>query len=183
MKVVIIGTAGRTNRDKLSLKLWRDMIAKAKELTPKGAHGISGGAAWADHLVVELYRIGHLANLTLHLPAPINPVNYDYIGPFKSAASAANFYHYQFSDVLGYDTKRQIVEALATLPATYTAQEPAEGFRAMFTRNAIVAKEVTADDLSLAYTWGKDGVEDSGTKNTWDQIKVGNKIHVSLHSL
>lgn len=183
MKTIIIGTAGRSHQENLTLPLWHAMVAKALELTPKGAHGISGGAAWADHLAVELYRLGHLSELTLHLPAPLNPNNYDYIGPSKSAASAANYYHYQFSDALGYDTKRQIVEALATTGAHHTTQESAPGFKAMFTRNALVAKEATLSDSALAFTWDHHGLTDSGTKNTWDQIHTPHKTHVSLYTL
>ena len=183
MKTIIIGTAGRSHQDRLTPHLWQAMVAKALELTPKGSHGVSGGAAWADHLAVELYRLGHLSGLTLHLPAPLDPNNYDYIGPPKSAASAANYYHYLFSDALGYDTKKQIAQALVTIGATHTAQPPAPGFKAMFTRNAIVAKEATEPGLSIAFTWDHGALTDSGTKNTFDQIKLGTKTHVSLYSL
>ena len=55
MKAVIIGTAGRSHKELLTDKAWSNMVAKARELVPKGAMGISGGAAWADHIAVELY--------------------------------------------------------------------------------------------------------------------------------
>jgi hypothetical protein len=75
MKAVIIGTAGRSHKELLTDKTWPNMVAKARELVPKGAMGISGGAAWADHIAVELYRLGHLSQLMLHLPAPIDNVS------------------------------------------------------------------------------------------------------------
>lgn len=181
MQAVIIGTAGRSNRDSLSLKVWENMIAKAKEIVPKGVRGISGGAAWADHIAVELFRIGHLSELKLHLPAPLDNWNACYIGGHKSAASAANYYHGMFSQVLQTNTIQQIVEASQCIGCGYTYQPVDMGLRAMFVRNALVAKEVSGDDMVLAYTWDRGEISDSGTKNTWDQIKVSNKQHVSMY--
>ena len=82
MKAVIIGTAGRSHKELLTDKTWSNMVAKARELVPKGAMGISGGAAWADHIAVELYRLGHLSQLMLHLPAPIDNVSCCFVGGY-----------------------------------------------------------------------------------------------------
>lgn len=179
-KAIIIGTAGRGNRELLSKALWFKMLDKAKELIPKGTIGISGGAAWSDHIAVELYRQGHLHDLILHLPSPINGNLFK--GRFGSAGAAANYYHKLFSEVIGVDSIRQITEAIET-GIQYTSQEPNTGLRAMFVRNSIVAKEADLKTLTVAFTWSRDGLEDSGTKHTWDLIKQGDKIHVSLHDL
>lgn len=187
MKAVIIGTAGRSHRESLSIKVWSNMVAKAKEIIPHGAMGISGGAAWADHIAVELYRLGHLSQLKLHLPAPLDNVNGCFIGGYmggpKSAASAANYYHGLFSNILNRNTIYDIVEATQTIGCGYTFQPSDMGLRAMFVRNAIVAKEVSEGDMALAYTWDRGELSDSGTKNTWDQIKITNKHHVSMFDM
>ena len=187
MKAVIIGTAGRSHKELLTDKAWSNMVAKARELVPKGAMGISGGAAWADHIAVELYRLGHLSQLMLHLPAPIDNISCCFVGGYiggpKSAASAANYYHGMFSQVLQRNTLQDIVEAIQTIGCGYTFQPPDMGLRAMFVRNALVAKEVSEGDMALAYTWDRGELSDSGTKNTWDQIKISNKQHVSMFDM
>lgn len=183
MKSVIIGTAGRTNRELLTPKVWSNMVAIAKEKVPKNSTGVSGGAAWADHLAVELYIIGHLSQLQLHLPAPLDNCRNYFVGGTKSAASASNYYHELFSNVIGRNTILDIVEATQTIGCGYTYQDPDIGFKALFIRNKLVANEVKENDMVLAFTWGIDTVEDSGTKNTWDQIMIKNKVHISMHDM
>ena len=187
MKAVIIGTAGRSHRESLSIKVWSNMVAKAKEMIPKGAMGVSGGAAWADHVAVELYIQGHLSQLQLHLPAPLDNISCCFMGGSmggpKSAGAAANYYHGMFSNILGRNTIQDIVEASESIGCGYTYQHHDMGLRAMFVRNAVVAKEVSEGDMVLAYTWDRGELSDSGTKNTWDQIKITNKHHVSMFDM
>lgn len=173
-KIAIIGTAGRDKSKPMDAKLWRWMVADAIKHIKKGSHLVSGGAAWADHLAVHLFLIGHAGELTLHLPAPIR--NGWFEGPYKSAASAANYYHGMFSAVIGKHSIGEI-ELAADMPMCHGTVEPvAAGYGAMFNRNAKVAK---ADGM-LAYTFGIGDVPaDGGTKDTWDKC-LGERLHITL---
>lgn len=174
-KIAIIGTAGRDKTKPMTHRLWNWMVADAKSRTGPGDHLVSGGAAWADHLAVQLFLDGHVKALTLHLPAPF--ANGVFIGPYRSAASAANYYHQLFSNELEVNTLSEI-ELAASMPnCDGTFEQAAEGYGAMFARNKKVA---AAADLLLAYTFGEGDVPaDGGTKDTWDQCK-GKRIHISL---
>lgn len=85
MIVSIIGTSGRKDADKLTRASFNWMIARAiqyiKDLAPRDvpreklhtwAHAnidlVSGGSAWADHVVVHLWQRLWCRTLTLHLP-------------------------------------------------------------------------------------------------------------------
>lgn len=180
-KYAIIGTAGRDKTKPMTYQLWKFMIKHAWDHIPKGQHVVSGGAAWADHLAVFLFLEGHAKELTLYLPAPIKDGWFD--GPYKSAGSAANFYHGQFSAVVGYHSIGQI-ELAAREPGCHGEFEPSgPGYGALFARNAKVAADC---DHMLAYTFGR-GTEpaDGGTKDTWDKAsRLGDRrIHVPLPEL
>jgi DNA helicase II / ATP-dependent DNA helicase PcrA len=180
MKVAIIGTAGRDKGRSYTLDLWAKMWDDAcKRFTAgKDYTLVSGGAAWADHLAVELFLAGNVKHLILHLPSMFNFRRF--VGPSNSSASAANYYHEQFTKITGFDSRRQIEEALSKNGCTYTEQPSAAGYGGMFARNVLVAQAV---DACLAYTWGE-GTEptDGGTKYTWDRI-TGRKVHVDLSTL
>lgn len=175
MKIAIIGTAGRDKTKPMTKRLWNWMIEHAKAHIPEGAHLVSGGAAWADHLAIYLFLKEHARELTLHIPAPY----YDgrFHGPMRSAASAANYYHGLFSKVVGYDTLAEIGK-VADMEHCHGSFQPAQdGYAAMFARNKLVAKEA---NKMFAYTFGTgDEPADGGTKNTWDQCR-GERIHVPL---
>jgi hypothetical protein len=176
-KIAIIGTAGRDKTKPMTRLLWDWMVEDATRRIPKGAHLVSGGAAWADHLAVELFRIEHAAKLTLHLPAPLGIQGFN--GPSKSAATAANYYHSLFGQVIGRNTVKDIIQSVACSECNYTTEPEAPGYGAMFARNAKVAR--TADEL-LAYTFGPGGVPaDGGTKNTWDQFAQLHRSYVRTH--
>ena len=178
----IIGTAGRDKEQKFDLETWEQMLADCRARVRPNDHAVSGGAAWADHLAVMMFLEGRIKELTLHLPAPMNDKN-QFEGPFKSAGSAANYYHEKFEAVAGYSSLDQIRDAIDH-GANVTYQPVAPGVGAMFTRNKIVAQQVNdAGDRGavLAYTYGEgDKPADGGTKNTWDQIKASEKIHVPM---
>ena len=175
MKIAIIGTAGRDKSKPMTRTLWNWMIIHATRHIPRESHLVSGGAAWADHLAVELFLMEHAAKLTLHLPAPYWDGRFH--GPMRSAASAANHYHWRFSKVVGYDTLSQI-GLVADMEHCYGSFQPTQdGYAGMFARNKKVAAEA---DKMFAYTFGTgDEPADGGTKNTWDQCK-GERIHVPL---
>ncbi|MEJ6003802.1 UvrD-helicase domain-containing protein [Paucibacter soli] len=175
--LAIIGTAGRDKDRPMTADLWGRMVADAKKRVRADDTVVSGGAAWADHLAVRLFLDGDVKDLVLHLPAPLK--NGKFQGPDKSAASAANWYHDLFQKATGVDARAEIAAA-ASKGATITEQPEAHDYKAMFARNAIVAKQSNA---VLAYTFGGgDEPADGGTKNTWDQIK-GDRIHVPLLAL
>lgn len=179
--VAIIGTAGRDKDRTYDLDLWCKMWDDACKRFVEGKHYhlVSGGAAWADHLAVELFLAKKVQRLTLHLPAVFDNVKYKFEGPPSSSASAANYYHEQFTKATGIDSRRQIAEALDRM-CDFTEQECTSGYGSMFARNILVAQEAEA---CLAYTWGEGSdPADGGTKYTWDRIK-GRKVHVSLGSL
>lgn len=173
--LAIIGTAGRSNQELLTRDLWNRMVEDVVPRVTPNTHVVSGGAAWADHLAVLLLIEGLIARLTLHLPAPFD--GHGFAGPPRSAASAANYYHERFSNVIGFDTLEDINLVLLDSRVTFTEEPFAEGYAAMFARNRKVA---TAARSLIAYTFGQgDQPADGGTKNTWDLCR-GEKTHVSL---
>lgn len=176
MTIAIIGTAGRDKSKPMTLELWKWMVRDVRARVPEGGDVGSGGAAWADHLAVSLMLTGYVKELKLHLPAPFDMKTKRFRGPLNSAASAANYYHEEFSKVIGRDTLGQIAEVLL-YPHVKVTQEPESvGYRGMFARNNRVARY----EEMLAYTFGKGDVPaDGGTKHTWDKCQ-GKKTHISL---
>ena len=176
MKIAIIGTAGRDKTKPMTLELWEWMLEHAKLNVPKSANLVSGGAAWADHLAVALFLEGHVKELTLHFPAPFLLDQCKFKGPTGSAASAANYYHSQFSKIIGANTLAEIAKAVGTEGVSTTFEPDAVGYGGMFARNLKVAQSGGL----LAYTFGRGDVPaDGGTKHTWDKC-VGKKYHVPL---
>lgn len=173
-KYGIIGTAGRDKTKPMTLALWQWMVADAMKRVPKGAHVVSGGAAWADHLAVILFLEGHASSLMLYLPSPMNLI---FEGPANSSASAANYYHDLFSNRIGRWSLEDIITASGMENCNGMCEPWAHGYRGMFARNAKVAAESTT---LLAYTFGEgDQPADGGTLDTWNKCK-GNRIHIQL---
>ena len=173
LTLAIIGTAGRDKTKPMTRSLWDWMVRDAAERVVFENRLVSGGAAWADHLAVALYISGAVDNLTLHLPAPFDGTRF--VGPDKSAASAANYYHGLFSRVLGINTLNEIAMVLEG-GAVVTYEPALHGYSGMFARNAKVARSAEM----LAYTFGAGDVPaDGGTKDTWDKCR-GKRTHVTL---
>lgn len=185
-RLAIIGTAGRDRTKSMDRALWEAMLADARARVQPGDELVSGGAAWADHLAVQLFLEGAAARLTLFLPAPLFKAHgpdgrwlFEEAGG-KSAGSAANFYHRRFSTELGVDTLAQLVQAAAA-GAVVHAEPVRPGFAAMFARNAKVASHCSA---VLAYTFAAgDLPADGGTRNTWEQVDSPDRTHVDLGAL
>ena len=177
-KIAIIGTAGRDKSKPMTMALWEWMVNDAVQRVPKGAHLVSGGAAWADHLAVELFLMDHAAKLTLHLPAPFK--DYRFVGPSRSSASAANYYHGEFSAVINHQTLGDIAQCEHARDCDGTYEDADEGYSGMFKRNDRIAKSA---DVMLAYTFGVGPQPaDGGTRHTWDRF-TGQKTHIELPSL
>ena len=126
--IALIGTAGRDKSKPMTANLWAAMVADALDRVPSGAALISGGAAWADHLAVELFLLGHASALRLHLPAPFATCD-AFAGGYGTAGGAANFYHQTFSKTTGKMSVREIAtEATACFAYTWgDGQEPTDG--------------------------------------------------------
>ena len=181
-RVAIIGTAGRDKGRVYDLNLWCNMWDDALSRFKDGEKYrlVSGGAAWADQLAVELFLAKpDQFELELYLPAPLSLTRGIYLGEKGSAGAASNYYHDKFLQQTGIDGRRQILQAIKQ-KCDVDWEESIAGMRAFFVRNKKVAE---ASDACLAYTWGE-GKEpaDGGTKNTWNQIK-GRRVHVPLTSL
>jgi hypothetical protein len=140
---------------------------------------VSGGAAWADHLAVNMFLDDldtiNITGLTLFLPAAFDLNSAQYVEQgFRSAGSVANYYHRKFSTKMCYNTMEEIVKA---------AQKGADLndlFKGFHNRNIQVGKS----DFILAFTWGEGDVpKDGGTKHTWDNSKAKKKLHISLKTL
>jgi hypothetical protein len=174
MKLGIIGTAGRGyDKNQLTKGMFASMCHGACIVINENKidHVISGGAAWADHVAVHLFLGGAIPNLTLHLPCEFR--NGAYWG--NRTAEIANFYHYSFSDVMGFKSLSQIEEAIKR-GANITVSK---GF---FVRNTLVADE---SDVMLAMTFGnKETLKDGGTADTMGKFLVrgGKAYHVDLHT-
>ena len=173
MKLAIIGTAGRReDAAKLTSGYYRSMLTVAQVVTEViGADTlVSGGAAWADAIAVDLYMADHARNLSLHLPTEFEggrfaEKSFDKFDP----GAVANYYHAKFSNVIGRDSLLQIRDAIRK--GAKVSVNPG-GFKA---RNTDVAEEA---DVLLAFTFsGGPLPRDGGTRDTWDKFtrKPGKK--------
>ena len=180
MRFAIIGTAGRDKSKPMTLETWNWMLDTSRQIIPQGSHLVSGGAAWADHIAVQLFLDGYADMLTLHLPAPLTNSK-QFAGGYGTSGGAANYYHSMFSRVIGQNTIEQIHDCGYMPNCVGSVQPMANGFGAMFARNKLVVSELNPDiDHMLAFTFGTNGVADGGTKHTWDMFRSGNKRHVQI---
>ncbi len=174
MTLGIIGTAGRGQDGVQFLDnpaYWRMMkvIAQTVATMLQPERLVSGGAAFSDHLAVQLYLEGFASDLTLHLPA-------DWLGHgFKEVKGSgnlsydpgrtSNYYHGLFSRDTQTDT---LAEIQAAIEKGATVKTGAGGFKE---RNTDIANEAST---MLAFTFGQGAaLKDGGTKDTW--VKFGLK--------
>lgn len=200
-RLAIVGTAGRgSDKDKLSHLVWDRMVRStttfilSKGIDPLNLELVSGGAAWADHLVVTLARLGAVSfsDVTLYLPTTLTKDGF--VGESewaKKTANTCNYYHRLFSSVTGVRS----IDDLNLLQdnGANVVTNPSGNFKA---RNTDVAKFVGDDGHLLAYTFGSDdstqppwtvrsfakgtkadiaGLKDGGTADTF------NKCNAHLH--
>lgn len=158
--LAIIGTAGRKeDRDRLHLSHWEDMFLASKKVVElEGADAlVSGGAAWADHVAIRLHLETKLP-LYIFLPYDLKDLN------------ICQYYHTQFSRVVGYDTWAEVLA------------QPHMKIGNFFGRNTEVAKRA---DTYLAATFGSGRVVKAG--GTLDTVrKMGERgvygYHLDLHT-
>ena len=175
----IIGTAGRgTDSGSLDIQTWKFMKASVGKLIEVTGcnHLISGGAAWADHLAVNLFlnNSEHLS-LTLHLPCEF--LNGKYIESSK-CGPISNHYHKKFSDKLGIDSLQQIESAI-NLGCEKTVSNDS-----FFERNAKISVD---SNILLAFTYGNEKeLKDGGTKDTFEKFlhkkDRGIAFHINLNN-
>lgn len=173
IKISIIGSAGREKPTLWTPGLYDRCIEYLIEHLPYSPELISGGAAWADHLAVTLYRRGIARALTLHIPAPWEEGKYKDNGIKGNAGGIANYYHSKFSTCMGVDTLLSIQKAKEQGAILI----PWDGFHR---RNLEVAK----CDIMYAFTFAQGSVPaDGGTAHTWGKCKSEKKIHINLGEL
>lgn len=158
--LAIIGTALRgDDYDKLTIQKWNKANAALIDFIDKHDvwNVISGGAAGFDHAAVRAYLKGHVATLSLRLPAKFAEGRF-FESNFDNTASTANHYHRRFSKKLGYDSLADLDYAITEMEANV---KYGNGF---FDRNAMVADEATQ---LIAFTFGdKQYLKDGGTAHT-----------------
>lgn len=173
----IIGTAGRgEDGQKLTKDSWDRMIVVANEaiVRTKPDCLVSGGAAWSDHLAVQLYMDwSNFIGLKLFFPVKFNGRfdEEELTVPFN-CGNVLNQYHREFSKVIGMDTFEQIQSVLDRGVECSSGK----GFHG---RNTQIANNST--DL-LAFTFGNgENLKDGGTKDTWDKFMKKEDRGVGYH--
>jgi hypothetical protein len=147
---------------------------------------VSGGAAGADHLAVDLWLRGISNRLELHLPAEFKNSHFIQTQTKSDAGRAAEYYHQVFENKTAIASTREIQKAIDK-GATVTVSP---GFHA---RNLLVGNV----DLLVAYTFGTStclvkqqdpgwknhvlaGLKNGGTAHTWDNSNAPVKLHTNL---
>lgn len=195
-KIAVIGTAGRRDDAvRLNRALYDAAYADVVDAVGRWgvSDGVSGGAAFADHLVVRAYLEGVLSALTLYIPAYFK--NGQYVPNPKvrfNPGDTCNVYHRKFSGSCGLDSLDEIARAI-------DKGAEVRVFEGFHRRNS----EVAADcKFMIAYTFGTGdhqefvpsdegfsksdaaGLKDGGTAHTWGECwKAERKRHVNLNRL
>ena len=203
--LAVIGTAGRKEDANFLahshyVRMCEATVSLLTHLNTdaKSIKVFSGGAAWADHIVVTLalQDIFLPENVTLYLPAEITQEGYiDSPESSSKTADTANYYHGAFSKKVGYNTLYQILE-LGRRGATLIPVKG--GFHA---RNTYVAKAVSPNGLLLACTFGSQttiqtpwsikrfqsttladqaGLKPGGSADCWNKCQAKEKWHLLI---
>lgn len=193
--VSIIGTAGRgSDGPRMSQALFeamRGVVVAELALRGHGSRDValrSGGAAWADHVAVDLFlappaSCGPFESLTLCLPAffrgnvlnEASPAFYDTGARdwIENPGGTANYYHRLFSAKLRRDTLAELAAAL-------------RGGALVLYKHGFQPRNILTGqcDLLIAFTWAPGAVpKDGGTKHCWDHSTAKEKLHVPLAPL
>lgn len=162
--LAIIGTAGRGpdgDRLKADPGYWRTMkaVAEIVVVLTEPTRLVSGSAAYADHLAVQLYLDGLVPELVLHMPVEWMGHGFRETGGRFDAGRTSNYYHSLFSAAMGLDSLGEIQQAIERGAVVHSGSG---GFKE---RNTEIAREA---DVMLAFTFG-DGTQlrDGGTADTW----------------
>jgi hypothetical protein len=196
--VAIIGTAGRkedkaylTERHFIRMLDGVYVVLKKVGLSWNDIQLISGGAAWADHLAVNLVKIGKVSPLAtrLYIPARFDGKQYVRDNPSSTnTASTCNYYHSEFSKVISRDSLSEIND-IRLLGADLSHGGIGGGFKV---RNQLVASACGTEGITIAFTFGSTespqsewsvtshagsadavsaNVKPGGTSDTWNRLK------------
>jgi hypothetical protein len=193
----VIGTAGRKDdASRMSAYLYELMMRETFRAINDFdiQHGISGGAAWADHCAVTAFLQGALESLTLYIPAEFDGRRFVPDASIQfNPGKTSNYYHDIFSRALNRDTLRDL--AVAQQRGARFIVNP--GFK---NRNSDVARS----SAMLCFTFGTSaaaavdfrpgdagfsdsragGVKDGGSADTWTKAtSQAVKRHVNLFRL
>jgi hypothetical protein len=182
MKIAIIGTAGRDKDKPLTYEdfMWmRDEVenylfyntewdSALKQF--EKIHLVSGGAAWADHVAVDLWLDYDFGGITLHLPCEWDATQCQFIdGGFNNwhPGRIANYYHRKFTKTMKeldytFDSLYDIDDVVRDSKTTDKNINivVGDGFK---DRNSAIA----CADVVLAFTRGKTRPIPGGTNDTW----------------
>lgn len=185
--VAIIGTAGRDEHQPMSKDMFLKMVDAARQqieekwqLKPSQVRLVSGGAAWSDHIAVELFLKHEYAQLELNLPCRWQEKSDDGLGPCyvdngqyswkTNPGHMSNHYHQECSKSLGYSTLQEIQDAMDKGAMTHVYA----GFHA---RNRKIARA----KYMVAFSWASEpSCLSGGTKYTWNASRALHRHHVSL---
>lgn len=182
--VAIIGTAGRTGRDRLSMPLYTAAYHHAMAQVGTDPVALrSGGAPWMDHLAVKVlfgrYGAGLSTALDLFLPCEWDSTRCRFhdtgVRDWRvNPGGTLNYYHLLFGGMLRFDPFAEL---------EYARNMPGVTFHVVPEFHNRNVEIVRGASRVLAYTWGT-GAEpaDGGTKHAWDSAGPGaERQHFPLH--
>lgn len=177
-RIAVIGTAGRKNAaDRLdwpTFLLMREAVLRELQNIPRPWELVSGAAAWADHVAVDLFLGGEVDRLELHLPCRFNGAIF--YGA-SDEARTANHYHQAFTARMPPDRSSFTDLREAIMRGATIWQYEVEGFKA---RNYAVGRV----EVVIAQTFGRGSVPaDGGTAHTWRNSAAPIKIHIPIGEL
>jgi hypothetical protein len=193
----VIGTAGRKDdASRMSAHLYEMMMRETfraiKDFDIR--HGVSGGAAWADHCAVTAFLQGALESLTLYLPAEFDGRRFvpDVSIQFNPGKTS-NYYHDLFSRALNRDTLRDLAVAqqrgarFVVNPGFKNRNSDVARSTAMlcFTFGSLAATAVDFRPGDAGFGDGRAaGVKGGGSFDTWEKASSqAVKRHVNLFRL
>jgi hypothetical protein len=177
--IAIIGTSGRDHDiPKLSNHSFLDMCTKTEALLEsmfnisetmgQSICFVSGGAAWADHVAIHMYKKYPNSQLRLHLPASFDTSRKEYINIKGTCGPLSNFLHNRFSEISQLHSLVELADAILDTDRVKTKYY-ADGF---YARNVAIA---TSCNTLIAITLSKSKDEPpptGGTRMTWNRAKT-----------
>jgi len=178
--VSIIGTAG-TKKEKglLNKEVFEKMCNRARDILAMISSDnneiklVSGGASWADHIIVEIGN--EYKEVELFFPSEWDATTCKHhdngkFAWYENPGRLANFDHSKFSKAMGRNTQEDFIK-LKNSKFHY-----GNGFHS---RNSDVAN----CDYMITFTYTKDMESyKGGTRDTWNKCKT-KKIHVDMNTL
>jgi hypothetical protein len=197
--IAVVGTSGRQEAGaRLVAADFSAMVERVSRSVRPTDVLISGGAAWADHVAVQLFLDGKVGGLVLHLPGELmmkevpgeTPRMQFDNGGFMTSGSTANLYHDQFATALGLqpgDTIAQLQQAIDK-GAVVTFGNGASPTRSNDTeissfiaRNRWIAQDATRAMVTLSFDPTPNGPNDGGSGHAVREHKRWNPGAKQLH--